>query len=514
MANLQARRQTIGPSSRIINSPHYKYWAFLAIAVGLFVTVLDQTGVNIALPRIAEHFSVNIPTVQWITLGYVLSTSALLMPMGRLSDIVGRKRVYMAGFVLFIGAAALGGTGNALLVLIVAKVIQGIGSAAIQANGMAMITDVFPKRERGKALGMYMTVIGTGGVSGPVVGGLLVSGLGWRSVFFASIPVALLALVLATAVLRGSPGARGGGASNAQFDWAGAGLSSAALVSFLLAMTNAHRQGWASPPILAGFLVALALMAAFLWWEHRAPAPMLDLGLFRIRVFSMGVSSRFLSFLGGSAVHFLMPFYLIEALGYSTSRAGLMMVPSSLCMAIAGPISGRLSDKFGTRWLTVVGMALSASALFTLSRLTVDSSPVHVVTGMALSGLGLGTFASPNTSAVMSSLTRESYGIASAFLNLTRTSANLVGIVLATTIVAVTMGSLGYEPSLAAVSEAGGEGVKGAFVTGLNRAFLVSGPLMVVAMVVSWLRGESQGVSPAPAAAAAPSRSSASAAED
>ncbi len=488
-----------GPSRAIVNSPHYKWWAYIAIAIGMFLTVMDQSGVNIALPRIAEHFGADIPTAQWITLSYVLSTSAMLMPMGRVSDIIGRKRVYIMGFLVFMCAAALGGTAQALPLLVGAKIIQGIGSAGIQANGMAMITEVFPERERGRALGLYMTVIGTGSVSGPIVGGLLVSGLGWRSVFFAAIPVGLLATMAALTVLKASAPARGAGGHRLRFDWPGASISSAGLVSFLLAMTNGHRLGWTSAPVLAGFGAAAVLLAAFLWWERRATDPMLDMGFFQNRVFSLGVMARFLSFLGGSCVYFLMPFYLIQGLGYQANLAGLMMVPSSLCMAIIGPISGRLSDRFGTRWLAVLGMVLSASAMFTFSRLHTTSSPAHVVAGMVLSGCGMGIFSSPNTSAIMSSLGRERYGIVSAFLNLTRTTANVTGVALATTIVVVTMGALGFQPSLAAVSQQGNEGVKAAFVAGMGRAFMVAGSFMLLAMVLSGVRGEQRKPSPQPA---------------
>lgn len=500
----------LGPSNRILRSQRYKWWVYAAIAIGLFVTAMDHSGVNIALPSIADHFSADIPTVQWITLGYVLSTSVMLMPMGRLSDMVGRKRVYVVGFVIFVGAAALGGSAQTFYLLVGAKVIQGIGAAAIQANGMAIIAEVFPERDRGKALGLYMTVIGAGAISGPIIGGLLVSGLGWRSVFYASIPVGFVALAAALAVLRGGAPAQAGASRKLRFDWPGASLSSAALVMFLLGMTNGHRLGWESPAIVAGLVLASLLLLAFLWWERRATDPMLDLNFFRRRVFSMGVSARFFSFLGGSAVFFLMPFYLMQALGYPASKAGLMLVPGSICMAIMAPNSGRLSDRMGTRWPAVLGMALSAAAMFIFTRLTVDSSPVHVIIGMMLFGSGMGTFSSPNSSAILGSLDRRKYGIASAFLNLARTSANVTGIVVATIVVATTMGSLGYEPSLAAVDSAGGEGARSAFVTGLNKTFLVSGSLMLLAMALSMLRGEARptqhaATEPAPASPSSPS---------
>ena len=492
------------PSKRITGSPRYKWWAFFAIGIGLFLTVLDQSGVSIALPRIADHFGADLPTVQWISLSYVLSTSVMLMPLGRLSDIVGRKRVYVVGFVVFVGAAALAGTAQTFLLIIVAKVIQGAGSAAIQANGMAMITEIFPERERGKALGLYMAVIGTGAISGPIVGGLLVSALGWRSVFFASIPVGILALFAALVVLKGRASAHGVESTKVRFDWIGAVLSSGALISFLLGMTNAHRFGWTSPPIVAGLALAIVMLAIFVWWELRVKDPMLDLSFFKNKVFSMGVSARFITFLGGTTVFFLMPFYLIQGLGYPASKAGLFLVPGSICTAVMGPVMGRLSDKFGTRWLSAGAMVFSATAMFLFSRLTIDSSPAYIIIGMMLSGAGMGSFSSTNTSAIMGSLDREKYGIASAFINLTRTSANLIGVALATTIIAITMVSMGYEPNLSAVTNAAGdgEGVRIAFVIGLNRTFLVAGGLMIVSMVISVLRGEASPVQATPPEAA------------
>jgi EmrB/QacA subfamily drug resistance transporter len=478
---------SIGPSRRITSSPNYKYWAYFAIAIGMFLTVMDQSGVNITIPLIAEDFGASIPTAQWITLSYILSTSAMLMPMGRLSDMLGRKRVYVMGFFIFMGAAALGGSAQSFEMIVVAKVIQGIGAAGVQANGMAMITEVFSDRERGKAIGLHTAVIGTGSVSGPVIGGFLASAFDWRAVFFASVPVGMIATLAVLTVLKPAQ-VRGQG--KLRFDWAGAALSSGALISFLLAMTNAYRVGWTAPPILAGFMLAAALMAAFIWWERRTLDPMLELAFFRSRVFSLSVTARCLSFLGISSVFFLMPFYLIQVLGYTPSRAAFLMIPSSLCMAFLGPLAGRLSDKLGTRWLATLGMAFSASAMFTLSRLTTDSPPMHVIIGMVLSGCGMGLFNSPNTSATMSSVGRPKYGIASAFLNVVRTSSNVTGVALATTIVTLTMASMGYEPNLGAVASEGGEGVKAAFVSGFNKAFMVSGSLVLLAMALSAVRSE------------------------
>jgi EmrB/QacA subfamily drug resistance transporter len=476
----------------VIASHRYKWWVYAAVATGLIVTVMDQSGVGIAMPRIADHFRADLPTVQWITLGYVLTTSAFLLPMGRISDIVGRERVYLAGLVFFMALAGVAGASRVLPMLLAAKALQGVGAAAIQANAMAMVGGGFPEEERGRAVGFYMTIIGTGSIGGPVVGGLLVSGLGWRSVFFATIPAGLVALLIGLTVLKRATPPRRDGQGGIGFDWVGAVLSSAAVTAFLLSMTNAHRLGWSSPPIVVGLGVAVLLLIVFVQWERSVPDPMLDLGLFRSRLFSMGVSARFLSFLGSSATFFLMPFYLIQILDYPASHAGLLMVPGSISLAVMGPLAGRLSDRIGTRWLAVLGLVLSASAMITFSRLDADSSSLHVVLGMLLSGTGAGIFSSANTSAIMSSLGRDRYGIVAALLSVTRTTASVTGVATATTIVAIAMAAAGYAPSLGEIAEEGGRGIVLAFTTGMGRAFIVATGLVLVALVLSILRGESE----------------------
>ncbi len=488
-------------SAWVARNPNYHWWAYGALFVGLFLTVMDQSGTNIALPRIADHFQADIPTVQWVSLGYTLATSAFLMPMGRLADILGRKEVYIAGFAVYVCAAAVGGISPVLLMVIGGKLLQGVGSAAIQANSMAMVADIFPPQQRGRALGLYMTIIGTGAISGPIVGGLLVAWLGWRAVFFATIPVGVIAAILALLIFNMPRPVRSqGGVSSERFDWLGASLSSGGLVTFLLSMTNAYRFGWGSAPIVLGLAASAVFVIVFIWWEMRAPNAMLDLSLFRSRAFSMGVSARFLSFLGGTTVFFMMPFYLIEVLQYSSSKAGLMLVPGSVGMALSSPLVGRLSDKIGTRYLTMLGMTFSAAAMFLFSRLDLDSPAYLVAIGMALSGVGMGTFSSPNTSAIMGAADRQKYGIVSAFLNTTRTTANVSGVALATTIVTFAMASYGYEPSLSAISQDAGEGVYNAFVAGISRSFLVSTGLACVAMIISFFRSEAPPTrEPAPA---------------
>ena len=338
----------------IQNSNKYKYWVFFALAIGLFASVMDHGSVIVALPSTASDLKIDLPSVQWVVIGFSLTISALLLPMGRLSDIIGRKRVYVLGSLIMVMGAAGAGFAPNLWVLIVARVVQGCGAAMTQGTGMAIMTQVFPARERGQAIGLIMTTVGVGAVAGPAIGGLVVDLLSWRAVFLLNIPLGLAGVLATLAVLRSWESERAPGKTN--FDWTGAVLSTGMMVSLLLGLTLAHKTGWTSAPILTALVLSGALFVVFIWWELRCRTPMLDLSFFRFRIFSFGVSAAFLTFLGSSSVLFLMPFYLQNVLGYSPKVAGLAIVPGALCMAVMGSVSGVLSDRFGWRWFTVGGM--------------------------------------------------------------------------------------------------------------------------------------------------------------
>ena len=473
----------------------HKWLIFGTIAVGTFISVLDQTGIGLALPRIATHFDATIPEVQWVTLGYMLTTGSLLLPMGRLSDLVGRKRVYISGFVVFIACALLAGASTELLGLIVFKVLQGVGAAMVQANGMAIVTSTFPASERGKVIGLFMTVVGAGAIAGPVAGGAIVSLFGWRAIFFLGAPFGLLAIAAASVVLPGrdmTPSEDRGGRQG--FDWMGASLSSACLALFLLVMTNAYRVGWGSPWVVAAFAAVAVLLAAFVWWELGVSDPMLDPALFKSGLFSLGVSASFLNFLAGMSVFFLMPFYLQGVVGLTPGQAGLVVVPTAICFAASGPIAGRLSDKFGWRKFAITGLVLSILSLLLLALVDESTSIAFIVVALVLQGLGMGSFSSPNASAVLSTVDRSKYGIATAFLNMVRNTANVIGVAVATTIVTATMASSGYEPSLDAVSAAGAaEGVVHAFTRGLQVAYLSLAGFIGLAILLSIMTTGSTG---------------------
>ncbi|NQW22587.1 MAG: MFS transporter [SAR202 cluster bacterium] len=474
--------------SAIKSSTNYKWWVFSAIATGTFLSVADHGSVLVAMPSIERHFGSDLPTVQWIVVGYALSISALILPMGRLGDIIGRKQVYIWGMVIFVVAAALAGASPNLGSLIGAKVFQGMGSAMVQSAGMAMVIATFPGSERGKALGTHLSVVGTGAIAGPAIGGLLISAFGWRSVFYANVPIGIITIVAALIVLPMiNQDAQTEGKERQSFDWGGAVLSAMALLGFLLVVGNGDRVGWTSGILFSGVIATILSVAAFIWWELRCPSPMLDMRLFKRKLVAFGVAAGWLSFLGTSAARFMMPFYLQRVLDFSPRDVGLLLIPPALCMVIFGPISGRLSDRFGWRGLTVGGLTLSATAWFILAATLTESSPVLLIVIMLMfQGTGTALFNSPNNSSMLSAVDRSQYGVASALTQLVRNSANVASIAIATTVVVATMGARGVEPSLDAVSPA----VAGAFVAGLRWAFFMLGGLLVVGIAIAIIRGE------------------------
>ena len=438
-----------------------------------------------------SEFDATIPFVQWVALGYMLATGSLLLPAGRISDMVGRKAVYCAGFVVFVLGAAAATLAPNLMTVIAFRIAQGAGAAMIQANGMAILTTTFPASERGRVIGMFMTMVGLGAVMGPIVAGLLVDAFGWRGVFAASVPLGALSLIAAVAVLeRGaSPGAGGGGIRRVAggFDWLGALMSAGGLAAFLLVMTNAYRLGWLSPVVLGAAALSVALLVGFALWERRAPQPMLDLELFRRRVFALGSSAAFFGFLAGNAVFSMMPFFLQGVLDLSPRTAGLYIAPAALGFALAGPASGILSDRVGARKIEFAGLAVLVASMLILARISPQTPAWLASVAMAMQGLGMGIYYTPNTASILSVVDRERYGVATAFLNMVRNAASVAGVGLTTTIVTMNMSAGGFEPTLDAVA-AGAEGVEDAFAGGLRIAFAALSAFIGAAIILTYIK--------------------------
>ncbi|MCE2458129.1 MAG: MFS transporter [Dehalococcoidia bacterium] len=465
-------------ASSIFQKPVYKWWVFAAVALGTLTSVVNHGSMSVALPTIAQYFGADLATAQWVVIAEGLAISALILPMGRLSDILGRKQIYFAGLVIFAGAAFMAASSQSITILIAFKVLQGLGAAMTQGTGMAMVTSVFPAEERGKGIGSHASVVGSGGVIGPVMGGFIVTALDWLGM------CAMLAVIL----LIKSEAFRQDNRSR-RYDFGGAALSSSVLLAFLLTVSNGSRMGWTSLPIIVGALGFVGFLIAFIWWERRASSPMLDLGLFRNRVFSIGITTNFMSFLAITSARFLIPFYLQAALRYTPALVGFVLLPNAASRIVMGPLSGWLSDKYGWRLFNIIGLLFSAAGLFVLASLTATSSILVVLAGILLQSAGSGLFQSPNSASIFSAADSGRHGVVAGFVNLSRNSGNVTGIAIATSIVTAVMAGGGFEPKIDAVLEAGqGSGLLASFITGLKVVFLSMGVLQVIGAVASFFK--------------------------
>ena len=402
------------PGHVLARRPNYRWWVFASISVGTFTSVADGSSVIVALPSIAAHFDASLASIQWVAVGYLLTISALLMPIGRLSDMVGRKSVYVTGFGLFVAGAGLAGFAENFQTLILFRIVQGVGAGMTQGTGMAAIVSAFPDDERGTAIGAILGVVGTGAIAGTALGGFITGEIGWRWVFYGNAMLGMVATVASGLVLIGEASSRGqpiqaktGTAARQGYDWLGAGLSAAMLVSFLLMVTNGPRSGWTAPITVSSVGVFVVCLCGFVWWELRSTNPMIDLRLFRHRLFSLGVIASFIAFVGASSMRFLMPFYLQSARGMIPQEVGLMIVPASVAMMVMGPVGGRLSDRFGWRPFTVGGLAVLGASLWMLARVDADTSMLYVIVGIMLVSVGNGTFNAPNNSSILSTVERS-----------------------------------------------------------------------------------------------------------
>ena len=449
----------------------HKWWVFLAVGIGTFMSALDGSVVNTILPVLRDFFKSNVASVEWAVVIYLLVVSSLLLTFGRLGDLRGHKGMYVAGFLIFVGASAVCGLASTVTVLVAARTVQAIGAAMLFANSPAILTRSFPPQQRGQALGLQAMMTYLGLTVGPSLGGWLTQSVSWRAVFYINVPVGLLAFTLSLVFI---PADKPAAAQTEHFDWPGAVLFAAGLGALLLGLNQGDAWGWTSPAVLACGAAALILLGSFLRVEMRTPSPMLDLSLFKVRVFSASTASAVLNYVCLYCVIFLMPFYLLQGRGLNPAQAGLLLTAQPIIMAIVAPISGSFSDRIGSRLLATVGMVVMAGGLFLLSSLKPDSANSAILVGLAVTGLGTGIFISPNTSALMGSAPRQRQGIASGILATARNVGMVLGVGLAGAILTGVMARTGSNNAL---------------FTAVHTGLLVGAGLAVAGAVISLIRG-------------------------
>ncbi len=461
----------------------YKWVVTIIVAIGTFMVTLDFGIFRIVLPHLSDVFQVDPNTVLWLTLIYLLISTGLMLVMGRVGDTIGRKKLFTSGLIIFSVGIGLSSIAQSFIQLLMFRAIQAVGAAMISANVSAILTASFPAEERGKALGIIEAVVGVGLLCGPAIGGLLLDIFDWHAIFYLRLPIGIIGAIVAWTLLKEPSIPKG----NNKFDFVGATTIFIILASLLLFVNRGQSLGWTSPFVIGLGTIGIISFIVFLFAEKRVSQPIVDLNLYRIRLFRAASGSQILSFIGSGGLNFLMPFFLIQGLGFSSSKSGLILVTVPAIFAVISPFAGRLSDRVGTLSLCTFGLALASLGFFMMRSIGSDASVVSVVWRLFIIGIGLALFATPNYSAIMGSVPRERLGTASAMIATLRQIGMSTGIALAGTVFTASR--------LSSAAQLGSQGLKEeavkelSTVNGFNSAILVAMIFAAIAAVISLLRG-------------------------
>jgi len=396
------------------------------VSLGLALVAINHRAIQIALPTLTHVFHADLSFIQWVLLVYDLAVIGLVLTLGRLGDLFGRKWIYISGFLLFAASSALCGLAQTSGQLIAFRVLQGMGGAIILANGRALVTINSPASERGKALGITSTAYHVGYMTGPTLGGFIIDAIGWRWIFFMTIPIGLGCAYFASRVLR----EREKGGAAVKVDMAGAAFLLLTNICFVYALNQLPHLGIGHPVVFIFFLVSLVSLALFIRTEQKAKNPILNLSLFRNRLFSASNLSLFFITSTQSAIGVLLPFYLQNLRGFTPTQMGWIIIGSSVVIILFAPLAGWLSDRFGSRLLCSVGAAIIVCGQYLIASFTLESSLFQLILPQLLIGLGWALFNSPNQSAIMSAVSRDQVGAASGMTVTTARIGGAIGIAL------------------------------------------------------------------------------------
>jgi len=408
-----------------------KWQIFSLVAVSIFMSTLDSSIVNVALPFIMQDMATDISTIQWVVLIYLLTVSSLLLTFGRLSDIKGRRPIYVAGFMVFTLGSFFCGMAPSAIFLVMARVIQGVGASMLMACSPALIVDVFEKEQRGRALGMMGAVVAAGLTLGPVAGGLILEYASWRTVFYINIPIGIAATFAGIRMLKTIPGGRGSGEP---LDLLGSLMMIIGLSSLILCLTQVTIWGIFSLKFVGCLLVCCFAGMGFAANAGRSAHPLFDPGLLRIRLFVLPLAASALLFAALFIIVFMMPFYLTYPCGFSPARTGGVMIVPFLFLLFVSPVSGAMSDRFGSRVLCFSGMLLMGISLLSLMSVSPEMETKAILWRVALAGMGTALFVSPNNTAIMGAVPMNSRGTASGASATARNLGMVMGVALAGTL--------------------------------------------------------------------------------
>ena len=418
--------------ARLVTPENKKWWTLAAVSVGLFMIMLDNTVVNVALPSMRQSLHMSLSELEWVVAGYALTFAAFMLTGGKLADYVGRRLIFMVGLAVFTGASLACGLAPNGGFLIGSRVVQGLGGALMNPATLSIITATFAPRERGKAIGIWAGVSGMALAIGPLVGGLLTEHVNWNWIFFINVPVGILGLLAIPLFIDESRDT----SHEQRLDLPGLITSAIGLFSLTYAFIEANNYGWGSARILGAFAVAAVMLVAFVVLEGRQRVPMLELALFKNRTFSGANASMLFVGLAMFGTFFYVSLYMQNVLHYSPVEAGASFLPMTVLIILIAPRAGALTDKVGSRWLVGFGMALLAVMLFYYSQLGANESFWAILPGLLVGGIGMGSTMTPVTAAAMSAVAVDKAGIGSAVLNSSRQVGGSLGIAVMGAIVA------------------------------------------------------------------------------
>jgi len=456
--------------ARLFTEENKKWWTLGAVAFGLFMMMLDNTIVNVALPAIGRDLRIGISELEWVVNGYALTFAVVMLTGGKLADMLGRRRIFIVGLAIFTLSSLACGLATSPEMLIGARIVQGVGAALMNPATLSIITATFPPRQRGMAIGIWAGTAGMALAIGPLLGGVITQKIDWSWIFFVNVPVGILAIVVARLAIRESRDT----SAEQRLDLPGLVTSAIGLFALTYGLIEANTYGWTSTRILALFALAVVALIAFVLLELHQRIPMVDLSLFRNPTFAGANVTMLLVALAMFGVFFFVSLYMQNILGYSATQAGATFLPMTIMIVLLAPLAGKLTDRIGGRWLMGGGMILVGISLVVFSQLDRGSSFWDIFPGLILGGMGMALTMTPTTSVVMGSVAVDKAGVGSAVLNSMRQMGGSLGIAIMGAIVAASLTVPATDPRAA-----------DQFVRGFQHALLAAAGIAFAAAIVA-----------------------------
>jgi EmrB/QacA subfamily drug resistance transporter len=461
----------------LITDDNRRWWTLGAMCFALFMIMLDNTVVNVALPSIQRDLGTSISQLEWIVNGYTLTFAVLLATGGRLGDIFGRRLMFIGGVVIFAITSATAGLAPTPEMLIASRAVQGVGAALMMPATLSIVTHAFPAAERGKAIGTWAGVSALALTIGPVVGGFLTEQVSWRAIFFINLPVAVVAVIASLFAVRESRDET----VDRRVDYPGVASLTAGLTAIVLALIEGNAWGWGSPAVIGLLAGGGLLLVAFVAIENRSPAPMVEFDLFKTRTFIGATTVAFIITFAMLGSFFFMAIYLQDVLGYGPLEAGIRFLPTTVVIAIIAPLAGRLSDRVGPGVPMAAGLAVLAGSMYLFSLIDAGTTYSGLVLPFTLMGVGIALVMSPMSAAAMNAVSVQKAGVASGILQMARMVGGTVGVAATGAIFQAQLGA-GFDPAALAT---GGEAARVEFIDAMSAAMLLAAAVSALGLLVS-----------------------------